>query len=374
MNKSCIFCVTLIWSLTSLCLIGSSHASKIDIATSSSACQSPGFPRWTFDESHLFPPNRPLARPEDGKALPDGRLVVADETQGLLLLEEAGSHRPFGHLPEAGYIHDPPHIEGGAHGVFLEQDGRNLLVGDVYSGKVYRVNIQTEETQLIYDHPFGVNSVYRDRKGRIWFTQSAHNTAEGGKQSLWASVNLPEPSGGLFTLGPSRDGSSLEAKEILGNLYFANGITFNRTEEYLYLAEMTMDRVLRFRVDVEAGTISDRESYQNILMPDNLAIDGDNNLWIASNIGNRIIVVDGKCQTVHTIFRGLSETHATVLDEWVKRTHLGQPRGELLTRGAWHPLPNYLTGLFFSPHFDTVYFTSLGNAILKYEMPSSPPR
>ncbi|UCE63510.1 MAG: SMP-30/gluconolactonase/LRE family protein [Nitrospirota bacterium] len=345
------------------------HESQGSEAGSRPVCQSPSFPRWTFDESHLYPHDRPLARPEDGKALPDGRLVVADETHGLLLLEKDASHRPFGQFNKAGYIHDPPKIEGGAHGVFLEHDGRYLLLSDVYSGKIFRVNAQTEETRLIYDHPFGVNSVYRDREGTIWFTQSAHNTAQGGKESLWASVDLPKPTGAVFKLEASGVGISMEAEEVVSQLYFANGITLDRTEEYMYVAEMTMDRVLRFQIDVKSGTILDRESYQNILMPDNLAIDADNNLWIVSNMGNKVTVVDKNCQSMHTVFHAGSNTHTEVLDEWLKRSHLGQPRGDLLTRGSWNPLPNYLTGLFFSPNYETVYFTGLGNAILKYAMP-----
>jgi sugar lactone lactonase YvrE len=242
--------------------------------------------------------------------------VVADETHGLLLLEGDGSHRSFGQLKKAGYIHDPPNVEGGAHRVFLEHDGRYLLLTDVNSGKIYRVNTQTEETHLIYDHPYGGNSLYRDRTGTIWFTQSARNPAEGGKQSLWASVDLPKPTGAIFKLEASGDGSLMEAKEMVSQLYFANGITLDRTEEYMYVAEMTMDRVLRFRIiEVKAGTMSDRESYQNILMPDNLAVDVDNNLWIASNMGNQVMVVDKRCRNAHTVFHAVSETNAAVVNE-----------------------------------------------------------
>ena len=360
-----------LWFVTSFVMFDIPQASAKGDHGTTAVCQSPGFPRWTFDESHLFPHDRPLARPEDGKALSDGRLVVADETHGLLLLEKNGSHRAFGHLKQAGYINDPPNIEGGAHGVFLEHNGRYLLLSDVYSGKIFRVNVQTEETHLLYEHPFGVNSVYRDRKGTIWFTQSAHNTAEGGKQALWASVDLPKPTGAVFKLEPSGEGISTKAEEVVHDLYFANGITFDHQENHMYLAEMTMDRILRFQVDVKAGILSHRESYQNILMPDNLAMDIDNNLWIVSNMGNQVMVVDRQCRNVHTVFHAVSETNAAVLNEWVRRTHLGQPRGELLTKGSWDPLPNYLTGLFFSPDFDTVYFTGLGHAILKYDIPQS---
>ena len=130
-----------------------------------------------------------------------------------------------------------------------------------------------------------------------------------------------------------------------------------------------MDRVLRFRVDVEQGLVLEREVYQDIYIPDNLAIDADNNLWIASPVGNKVIVVDHKCHTVHTVFRAESKSHAAFLDEWVKRSRFGQTRNELLIPEAWNPLPNFLTGLFFSTNHDAVYFTGLGNAILKYTMP-----
>ncbi|HNP60714.1 MAG TPA: SMP-30/gluconolactonase/LRE family protein [Nitrospirales bacterium] len=340
----------------------------VEEVQSSSLCQSPGFPRWTFDQSHIFPQDRPLARPEDGKALPDGRLVVADERFGLYLIEPNNSHRPFGRFSEVGYVHTPPDPAGGVQAVFLEHDTRHLLVGDIYSGKIYRVNTQTEETRLIYDHPYGVNSVYRDRNGTIWFTQSTNNIEARGKEDLWASVNLPVPTGAVFKLPGSGEGFAEKAEEVANNLYFANGITFDKTEKYMYVSESMMDRVLRFRVDVESGSVSESEVYQNVYVPDNLAVDSDNNLWIASFVGNKVMVVDNICRAVHTVFQATSTSHSDFLKEWTKRSHLGQPRNEVLTPEAFNPLPNFLTGLFFSPNFDTVYFTGLGNAILAYAM------
>jgi len=344
----------------------------VEEVKATSVCQSPSFPRWSFDQSHLFPQDRPLARPEDGKALPDGRLVVADERFGLYLIEPDGSHRPFGGFIEAGYVHIPPEPGGGAQAVFLEQDTRHLLVGDIYTGKIYRVDTHTEKTRLIYDHPFGVNSVYRDRKGTIWFTQSARNAEDRGKEDLWAAVNIPLPTGAVFKLPGSEDEWAEKAEEVVGNLYFANGITFDKTETYMYVSESMMDRVLRFRVDVENASISGREVYQHVTVPDNLAIDAANNLWIASFAGNRVMVVENTCRTAYTVFQADSRSHTAFLDEWVKRTHLGQPLGDLLTPEVWSPLPNFLTGLFFSPQFDTVYITGLGNAIIKYALPKGP--
>jgi hypothetical protein len=88
---------------------------SVEEVKSSSLYQSPGFPHWI---SHIFPKDRLLARPEDGKALPNGCLV-ADERYGLVLIEGDASHRPFGRFTETGYIHKPPELAGGAQPVLL---------------------------------------------------------------------------------------------------------------------------------------------------------------------------------------------------------------------------------------------------------------
>lgn len=343
--------------------------SSVTEARSASLCESPAFLQWSFDESRLIPRDRGLARPEDGKALAHGRLVVADERMGLRLIEKDGSHRPFGRFAEAGYSHARPNPAGGIQAVFLEQDAQHLLVGDIYTGKIYRVNTETEETRVIYDHPFGVNSVYRDRKGTIWFTQSTNNTEDRGKEDLWAAVNKPMPTGAVFKLAGFGDELAEKAEEVASDLYFANGIMFDRTERYMYVSESMMDRVLRFTVDVEKASISERETYQSIFVPDNLAVDADNNLWVASFAGNEVLVVEPECRTVRSVFHATSPTHTAFADEWVKRSHLGQSLGDLIKPGVWEPLPNFLTGLFFSEHFDAVYITGLGNAILQFPMP-----
>jgi len=316
---------------------GISKASSADTQRPSSLCQSPGFPRWTFDQSNLFPSDRPLARPEDGKALPDGRVIVGDERHGLLLINEDGSHRPFGQFQKAGYVHNPPDFPGGPNGVFLEHDARHILRVDIYTGAIFRVHTETEETRLIYDHPYGINSIYRDRRGTIWFTQSTNNAGDNAKEGLWAATNLSVPTGAVFKLQGSGDEFATEAEEIVSNLYLANGILLDQTEQFMYVSETMMDRVLRFRVNIETGILSDRETYQQVLIPDNLAVDTNNNLWIVSFFANQVSVVDHQCRSVHTVFQAKSKKSAAALDEWVRRSHLGQPRLELLTSNTGNP-------------------------------------
>ncbi len=324
-----------------------------DTASTSAAC--PSFPHWAYDASHEWPADRSLLRAEDGKALPDGRLVVADEAVGLRLIEPDGTHRPFGQFVENGYTHNPPDFPGGANGVFLEHDGRHVLVSDVYSGLIWRVDVATESTAVIYRHPYGVNAITEDSRGTIWFTQSAENTAAQGMAALWTAIDVSMPTGAVYKLAREGDGYAAQAVEVLGGLYFANGIAIDNTEAYLYVAELMMDRILRYRFDVTTGTLSGREVHHLVLTPDNIEIDADNNLWIASPLANAVFVLDGTCGSLHTVFRAPSASNDAVVDAWITRSHLGQPRLELLTPDAWAPLPGFVTGMFWSADGGTVY-------------------
>ena len=329
-------------------------------------CQSSDFPSFVFNESNIFPKDRSLHHPEDGKSLADGRIIVGDEEFGLRIIEKDGKSRPFGKFKEAGWTHNPPKFPAGPNGMFLEGDDRHLLLADVYTGKIYRVDTKSEETKMIYDHLFGVNSLIRDGKGTIWFTQSAKNAEERGVEEMWSAVNQPVESGAVFYLAGSGNEVKSPAVEAAGNIYFANGIAIDKTEKYLYVAETMMNRVLRWEINASQSALAKRETYQYVITPDNLAFDKDDNLWIASPAGNRVYAVDRRCRSLHTVFSAASDSSAGIRDEWIRRSHLGKPLVELLTPDLWQPLPGALTGMFWSRDYKTFYVTGLGNAILKF--------
>lgn len=299
--------------------------------------------------------------------MPDGRIIVGDEEFGLRIIEKDGKSRAFGKFKELGWVHDPPKITAGPNGVFMEKDGRHMLLADVYAGKIYRVDTKTEETKMIYQHPFGINSLVRDSRGTIWFTQSAENVQEKGAGDLFSAVNIPVDSGAVFYLKGSGERFESKAVEVAGNIYFANGIALDAEEKYLYVAETMMDRVLRFEIDVTKNTLHKRETYQSVFVPDNLAFDKAGNLLIASPGSNKVFAVDKKCRSLHTIFSAPSESNAKAQDEWTTRSRFGKPLLELFTPELWKPLPGGLTGMFWSTDNKTLYVTGLGNAILKVE-------
>ena len=133
-------------------------------------------------------------------------------------------------------------------------------------------------------------------KARCGLPQSTNNSEENGYEGLWESSNVPTPTGAIWTLQGSGNEFAQHPEEMAKNLYLANGLTMDRSEEFLFVSESMMDRILRFRVEVNSVALSDRETYHLVPIPDNLAIDKENNLWVASPMAYQISVIDHRCR------------------------------------------------------------------------------
>jgi len=322
-------------------------------------------PQWTFDSTMVFPRDGSLMRPEDGVALADGRLIVTDQEHGLRLVEFDGASRPFGDLPAAGYAHRPPEHSGGANGISLEPDGTHLLVSDVFGGAIYRVDVASGTTEKVYQHRYGINSAVRDSRGAIWFTQSTRNTPEAGEARMWESVEIPRPDGAVLRLEPGNGGMAEEAAVVVDSLLFANGLALDETSGLLYVSETVGARVLRYRVDLDNGRLSERSVYVDSTAADNLELDGEGRLWIASPLTNSILVVHTRTGERRVPFRSLTPEQAEVGAEFLRRGEAGELRMELFTPALWAPLPGPITGVIVGPGQGPVYLTGLGNALVK---------
>ena len=321
-------------------------------------------PAWTYDSSMVFPADGSLARPEDGIALPDGRLIVSDQVHGLRLVETDGTSKPFGDLVAAGYTHRPPSHPGGANGVSLEPGGTHLLLADVFGAAIYRVDVSTGATEKIYQHRYGINSAVRDSRGAIWFTQSAHNTPEDGEPRLWASVDIARAEGALLRLAAQNGRLDPAARVLVDSMVFGNGLALDETAGHLYVSEMLAGRVLRYRVDLDAGTVSDRTVFVDSVAADNVELDGEGNLWLALPLMNELLVVNTATGARHTAFRSLTPAQEEVSAEFTRRGGAGVSRMELFTPASWAPLPGPITGIIVG-RSGPVYATGLGNALLK---------
>lgn len=317
-------------------------------------------PYFTFQNENLFPGDGSLLRAEDGVSLEDGRIVVVDQAHGLRLIEKDGSNRPFGNFKAAGFVHLPPEKTASPNGMILEHDGKHILMSDVADGKIYRTNVATEKVDLIYDHPYGVNTIYRDKTGAIWFSQSAESTNLG---EMFQAANLPVPTGAVFRMA---DLNSVPVK-ILDSLYFANGITMDKDENHLYVSETMMDRVHKLEVDVKTGEANYIGVAANLGTPDNILIDKKGQMVVASPLYNQVILVNFENHSQHIIFDGSTKANIKVTDEWHRRSRLGMERLEILSADLFSPLPGLVTGMFYANDGRTLYITNLGNDLIKLD-------
>jgi hypothetical protein len=156
---------------------------------------------------------------------------------------------------------------------------------------------------------------------------------------------------------------------VVDSLLFANGLAIDEASGHLYLSEIMGGRVLRFRVDLATGHLSERLVFVDSVAVDNLELDGEGQLWMAAPLTNEVLVVHTGTGERHTAFRSLTPAQQEVSSEFTRRGQAGTPRLELLTPSLWAPLPGLITGVIVGPGPGPVYLTGLGNALLKLTGP-----
>ena len=317
---------------------------------------------WTLLDAEEFPKDRPLSRVEDGVMLLDGTLIVADQRYGLAQVDVSGEVTPFGNFKVLGYEHNPPELEAGPNGINLTPDRQSVLTADVLSGHIYKTSIESNSTEIIYSHEYGVNTARQDSTGAVWFTQSTENQNEA---RLFGGLAEVIPDGALYRLPPFEGGSLQTPQLVLEGLNFANGFFIDEASKKFYLSEMMSSRVLAFDLDISSGSLTNQSTLAQMPSPDNMALNHDGTLWVASPLANQIFSIDVSTGTTKIVFDAQTEGGSKLLEQGLASVRNGDGWADLVGPELTGNMPGLLTGMILGDENQPFYVANLGAALIK---------
>ena len=165
----------------------------------------------------------------------------------------------------------------------------DLLVCDLGKSQVLRVDPQSGAASVFAPIPGsgGPNALAFDAAGNVYVSDSFQATIwrtpkTGGAPTAWVVdplLAIPgDPANGTQDFPP----------------FGANGLAFNGNASAMFVANTSTDRVIRIPLPSgPSGTPGKPEVFVNSINgADGLVIDGDDNLWVAANQADEIVVVD----------------------------------------------------------------------------------
>lgn len=184
--------------------------------------------------------------------------------------------------PALGTAEDVAHVPGGPCGLGFLPDGR-LLIASGHDRTVYRreadgtLSVHADLSALATWH---LNDMFVDHLGRAYVGNYGDDSAPPA---------APKPADLIFV---EADGS---ARAVAGGMMFANGIAATTDRTTLVVAETRAapGRLTTFSVEAD-GSLSNRATlreFDQAVFPDGIAIDAEDNIWVASPFSNEVIQV-----------------------------------------------------------------------------------
>ena len=184
-------------------------------------------------------------------------------------------------------------------GMGFHPSSHALLVIDFGAAKVLQVDPFSGTSSVFMTVPTpaastGLNAITFDRSGNVYVSDSFQGV-------IWKTG----PGGGLATAWVT------DAKLATAGVppFGANGLGFNSAGDALFVANTGSDQVLR--IPVAGGNPGAPEVYVNSINgADGLVLDRFDNIWVAANQADEIVVLDPKGKVVAKLgdFEGVSKT------------------------------------------------------------------
>jgi sugar lactone lactonase YvrE len=200
----------------------------------------------------------------------------------------------------SGSIVDVISVSPGVGGVakllgMLFVPGEGLYVADLGSGggdgRVLRVNVLTHAVAVVATGFGAPNAFARDRDGNLWVSDS-----------FAGSITKIRPNGRLTTFA-----YPVELRPAAGEQppFGANGLAFDQSERFLYVAMTARDQILRIRH--EDGALGRIELFATgtpngaLDGADGIAFDVKGNLFVCSNQSNEVAVLSPRGKVIAEI-------------------------------------------------------------------------
>ncbi len=204
-----------------------------------------------------------LLRPEGVMAADDGTIYAADGRGCCARIGENGKTTLFGDLG------------GVPNGVCLDPDG-NCIVANIGNGEVQSLSSDGTHRVLMTEadgkRMYTPNFPFIDSQNRLWVSNSTDH------EDLNAALQRYIPDGSIVLIQNGKP------RIVAYGMCFANGLTLDAEEKYLYVAETVKRRILRYEIALD-GSLSPTQVYGPDFLgkfgfPDGIAFDEAGNLWI----------------------------------------------------------------------------------------------
>jgi len=212
-----------------------------------------------------------IIRPEGAMALDDGSLYTADGRGQCAKISREGETTFFGN------------VGGAPNGICIDIHG-NCIIANIGNGQVQSLSPDGQHEVLLTEVERkkipAPNFPFVDSKGRLWVSNST------AREDIQDAIQNPAPDGCIVLI---EDG---KPKTVAEGIYFANGITLDQKEEFLYVAETMQRDVLRYKIK-EDMSLGDPEVYgpkplNEAGFPDGIAFDEADNLWVTFPMWNAV--------------------------------------------------------------------------------------
>jgi sugar lactone lactonase YvrE len=182
-----------------------------------------------------------------------------------------------------------PHLIG----LVYQQSSKSLLIADLGMGVVWKVDPVKETTTKFMTAPnqasAGLNALTFDKTGNVYVSDSFQGAIwktgpQGGTPTAWYAPFNPGQNNLLLP--------TANTGEALIPPFGANGIEFSNDGTTLFAMNTAYHSIVKIPVNPDGSAGTGVTFTTGLNAPDGLAVDADDNLWVAANQGDEIVVVD----------------------------------------------------------------------------------